>query len=599
MEQIRKPLRLVCQNLCLYFLVVLFLDNIANVMAYVMLEDVDPWDWTYYYVQSGELAFTIVLTLFSLLLYCLVRWARGKLDPHRPFLPQLRAYLIILFLLEQPFVTYVALFRVGGDCTPFTIYQAVFESAFLGRLLLLVMLYGLFAGELVMTHLPVLLKDRFRSCAAAEALCDVDILEKSIYFGYPLFYLLLFENTLWEFPIPALYVLCWGFLIGRQLFMACKIYRTLVRYFTSVSESDADSIQVLVREAPGYEMSVTYSAFLEDKLVSQKLEEAGIRVIPVQLYEGIPQEHIVLDIYRLSMFKLKPEQQQELWDQTFPPDAVVSAAYCADSQLLQQVRHYDKKISSFHSIPDEILSLAQYYRYRIGILGIMEQLHLQQLPQTGLIAGELHAFRKHILQNLDSFTAFDHAIKWLEIISYFFSLVSITNREIPVDPDILLKLKNADFGKWQTLRKDDFRDPLVSSVTSATVPQGEREAFEAFCWLWKKVTTQIYTFQTYDLDTLFNKLRELRNYTRGHGVFSFEITPEFNLKLAVILVFLINRLIDSTLLEQSFQKLEKLGWVVFAGETPYFLYCYDSRNRECRFDSFRTGSSLTLPEDYR
>ena len=149
------------------------------------------------------------------------------------------------------------------------------------------------------------------------------------------------------------------------------------------------------------------------------------------------------------------------------------------------------------------------------------------------------------------------------------------------------------------VRKDAPGNSPVKAVTGARIPPEEREVFDTFCWLWYQVTNQNYTFHDHTLDLLFDKLRALRNYTRGHGVFTFEITREINLKLAEILVFLINRLIDSGLLNHSFQNLTELGWVIYAGETPWFLYCCDPRSRECRFDSFGSGSSLILPEDYR
>ena len=67
--------------------------------------------------------------------------------------------------------------------------------------------------------------------------------------------------------------------------------------------------------------------------------------------------------------------------------------------------------------------------------------------------------------------------------------------------------------------------------------------------------------------------------------------------LIEILVFLINRLIEAGLLDDNFRNLEELGWVVYVGEDPYFLYDYDSKYRECRFDSWRNGNSFTLPSD--
>lgn len=193
---------------------------------------------------------------------------------------------------------------------------------------------------------------------------------------------------------------------------------------------------------------------------------------------------------------------------------------------------------------------------------------------------------------------FDYAIKWMEIFNYLCSLISISSQRLGVSANILSRLNNAGFLRWSEFRQKESKSEKVDSFVNQIFNK-EDPVHVAFCFVWQEVTSRAYSFSKYTINELLHALRELRNYTRGHGVFTFEISQEINLALVEILVYLISQLIESKLLEESFDNLEELGWLVYVGDVPYFLYSYDNKYHECRFDSFQNGNSITLPADIR
>lgn len=54
---------------------------------------------------------------------------------------------------------------------------------------------------------------------------------------------------------------------------------------------------------------------------------------------------------------------------------------------------------------------------------------------------------------------------------------------------------------------------------------------------------------------------------------------------------------DSTFKQKMMANLEKLGWVIYMGDIPYYLYSFDERFKELKYESFQKGSSIALPMD--
>ena len=89
-------------------------------------------------------------------------------------------------------------------------------------------------------------------------------------------------------------------------------------------------------------------------------------------------------------------------------------------------------------------------------------------------------------------------------------------------------------------------------------------------------------------------------YTRGHGVFTFEINEEINIALLQILVILINNLLHFDVMPIDQTAMEHLGWVLYYEDTPYFCYSYSEDRKhnqagEYLYNSFSKGNSISIP----
>ena len=76
--------------------------------------------------------------------------------------------------------------------------------------------------------------------------------------------------------------------------------------------------------------------------------------------------------------------------------------------------------------------------------------------------------------------------------------------------------------------------------------------------------------KTCSISFLLAEFSKIRNYTRGHGVYTFKITEGLNENVLYILLYLMNRLIESKLLGGNFDNLSMNGWVLYKGEDVYF-----------------------------
>ena len=187
----------------------------------------------------------------------------------------------------------------------------------------------------------------------------------------------------------------------------------------------------------------------------------------------------------------------------------------------------------------------------------------------------------------------------MEIVNYIYTLIAISKNELVVtDPKISGRINYADFQKWRELRTRVVTDEDGLSVVIKR-SSNDLNAFQEFNWVWKEFITQTYFFQKYSIEELLEGANKLRDCTRGHGVFTFDISQTINLKLLSVLTFLINELIDNHMLDNDFANLESLGWLVYSGDTPYFLYSLNKSDEieEFIFNSFQGGSSLALPID--
>jgi len=405
-----------------------------------------------------------------------------------------------------------------------------------------------------------------------------------------------------QFGVPVVWIVTVG-ATGTILFsFVSKIadYQRIRRYFVSAMDPEECRQDIaVVKEAKGFEKAFIYHNFLSSKEVMKKLDAANICILPEELVDTSRKRCIVLDVYDREMFQKKKEAHQGSFEEILRKRGTFNIAFCPDKNKPGELKMlYDSCVSGVDEAIQQIVVFKDFLEYREKQRQIVSGIQIERLDKSNILIDEIVNLTYYLDRTINSFLVFDYAIKWLEIINYIYSLIAASRKSLAVSDTVLPAMEEASIGKWIAFRqRKKARDKKLSAVLSETAAKEDRTAFLSFCSIWESVTGREHQFEVYSAEELLRAVKHLRDYTRGHGVFTFEISHTINLGLLEILVFLINRLIEAGLLDDDFQNLEELGWIVYVGEDPYFLYDYDSKYRECRFDSWRNGNSLALPSD--
>lgn len=311
--------------------------------------------------------------------------------------------------------------------------------------------------------------------------------------------------------------------------------------------------------------------------IAQKLQNKKIFLIPKSLSKNYIGKGISLEL-----FDDCTEQKEHNNIYYF------NIAYCAFKYIdLGGNNNYDAVTFTEKSTIKQIEYYSDYIYYRRFACEIAQRIKLDCNKWTNCIIEEIVKFQERICKEIDTFLVFDYIIKWTEIVNYIYALVVLHEKNVYVTN---VKLDFADFKKWL-----DFREKNKDEMLKSQFPK--HKIFNILNIVCDKIMKKKYLFKEYSLKEIFEILNTLRNYTRGHGVYTFEITQKLNLQLIAIVVFLINRLLELKKLDKSLDNLEDHGWVVYIGDIPYFLY--SSENLEYVFNSFQKGNSVTLPMDYK
>ena len=100
-----------------------------------------------------------------------------------------------------------------------------------------------------------------------------------------------------------------------------------------------------------------------------------------------------------------------------------------------------------------------------------------------------------------------------------------------------------------------------------------------------------------NLSSSFKMMRDFRNDTRGHGVYTFEITEELNLSLIEIIQCWFYKLDKYGFLEENYNNLVQLGWILKYKKKTYYFYSYSKKANQLEYFCFLDGTVLCMPYD--
>lgn len=603
MKNLSKAILTVITHFIGFFCLFILLNNL-NTWIVSVFPDYGDWeDWWYEFTEYRHFHYIAATAIFSGCTYYIWHLAVKHVNAKGALIPVLLIGEGLLVLVNHCYWFFLSHICFGhGSVTLDACFNMAFGSCEAAKSYFSVAMYAFFAigilqyGSSCMVSDPVN-KVVLHQISSGDAFClDMlctyvpvcNMITGSYYWGMN------------AFPIIRIISMVLGVAAAIHLLLRVVKQQRIVKYYQeAMAEDDIHKTIVIVREIGSFEESMVYQLFLKNRSVTQKFTQEHIYILPVELQSVSKDPCIVIDIFASQILELPEDQQSEVVTASLQERGLFNIAFSDGAEgSIPASTSYDECTADIASVFRAITIYSGYLEYRKKQNAILSKIHLEGFTQTNVILDEIIGFKRHLACTFNQFLVFDYAIKWMETFNYFCSLISISLQRTGVSTKALSRINYADFLKWSEFRKKGSKSEKVDSFLSKTFSK-EDPVHMAFCFVWKEVTSKTYSFSKYTINEFLHALRELRNYTRGHGVFTFEISQEINLALVEILVFLINQLIESKLLEENFDNLEELGWLVLVGDTPYFLYSYDSKYQECRFDSFQNGNSITLPADIR
>ncbi len=366
------------------------------------------------------------------------------------------------------------------------------------------------------------------------------------------------------------------------------------QYYKNGMLSCDDKGIVVVQENGYLEKSFLYYKILKNRAYMKKLNAEGIICLPFELMPDVERK-IKLDIYDTWMFIRRKYKKNKIVEKMTQQRGIFNIAHNEDEDFVENIaKHYDVSYSEVDKIIEMIVKLNHYTNYRFSQKLNMDKLKINECTSKNCIVDEINICKKYYEKTFDEFLVFDYSIKWLEIANYLYTLVILSKKEVSVSKETNKKIEYADFDKWREVRKSMLlpQEHISNYLNECRV---DEPVFEAFDWVWLTVTSKRYNFNKYSIEELLEGANKLRDYTRGHGVYTFDISQSINLKLIEILIFLLNCLIDSNFLLDDISNLKKLGWIIYLDDVPYFLTSLDKKNNEYIYDSFQSQKRITIP----
>lgn len=418
-----------------------------------------------------------------------------------------------------------------------------------------------------------------------------------LYFGIPYMIMgsgIFFVVSFLRITIVPIVLIISSVVVLYILFLQIVRAIRLNNYYQSIENDPEKQKHLVIFQESDYVKCSYIVQLLFGKETRKKLIKNNIWLYPSEL-ELSTKAFIKLDFYDEWMFIRKSAKNDNNIYNMTRKRGTFNLAYNLEQNPSNR-KLYDACYGSIDKLTDGFVIFDEYLSFKNEVSKELQTIDLTRLKRATCISEEIEEFKNYLInQTTNQFIMFDLIIKWLEIVNFFFAITSISVSGKKMSEMIENEIDHADFKKW----RDVFNNTAVSSEFDKWINEYsiEKDIFDTFNELWEILASRFYSFQGYSLRDLLEACNYLRDYTRGHGVFTFEISQEINLRLLKLLVSLIKSLIEYQQITDMKDNLESLGWVLYSGDVPYFLYSIDKNNEESTYESFRKGNSLSMPID--
>lgn len=591
-----KALLIIAFN-CLMFIVIGFIfDHMDSLTSGYYLR-FDVRDWWYEQVTYHMVNFYVATALLSGFWYLIYRF----LDL---FIRNLLSMLISVFAGVIILVSsnYIYWLYAWSNC--FDDEWSPLEDALIsgwgsqsGAISLCgVCIVFLIIAGLLTNHIAVLFRHKRKKVVCKQIFSGMGLFDNFLYWGVP--YMILLTGThflvsfMWVRVVPIFLVISGAVIIYSVIQRIVRTVR-LNSYYKEIENDEEKRQHLIIFEESDHVRRSNIASLLFDSEHNKWRKTSNVCLYPAEL--KLPTSvYIKLDFYDDFMFIRKRMQREEIIKAMTSKPGTFNIAYNLENNSANG-KLYDECFEALTMLTKSFAIYDRFLGFKHEVMKQLEQINLSILDRATCISEEVEEFKYYLIdQTTDQFIVFDMIVKWLEIINYFFALtaLSASNKKCEIH-EFEKELDHADFKKWRdvfnaVVEMEDLNEKINDYAL-------EDDVFDVFDEVWKILASRSYEFKARDIQDLLEACNYLRDYTRGHGVFTFEISQDINLRLLRLLVAITKSLIAFQGKISMRDNLEELGWVLYSGDTPYFLYSIDKNNGESIYESFRRGNSLSMP----
>lgn len=579
------------------FIIIGFIfDHMDSLTSGYMLR-LDVRDWWYEQITYHMINFYVATALLSGFLYLIYRVFDFVIRNVISMLISVFATAIMLVSLNYVYWIYVWSNCFDEEWSPLEDALTTGWGSQGGAITLCSVCIGLLViGGLLINHIEVFFRHERKRIVCNQIFSGMGVFDSFLYWGVPYMILLtgahFLVSFMWVRVVPIFLVIS-GTLIIYSVSLRIVRAIQLNSYYQEIENDEEKRQHLIIFEESDYVRRSNIASLLFDRENNKWRGKSNVCLYPVEL--KLPTSvFIKLDFYDDFMFIRKNIKKGKIIKAMTSKSGTFNLAYNLENNSVNR-EFYDECFESLNRLTDSFAIYDRFLGFKHEVMHQLEQIDLSVLDRATCISEEVEEFKYYLIDHTtDQFIVFDMIVKWLEIINYFFALtaLSASNKRCEIH-EFEKKIDHADFKKW----RDVFNAIVETESFNEKVNEYvfEDEVFDVFNEVWKILASRPYEFKTHYVQDLLEACNYLRDYTRGHGVFTFEISQEINLLLLRLLVAIAKSLIAFQVKISIKDNLEELGWVLYSGDTPYFLYSIDKNNGESVYESFRRGNSLSMP----
>lgn len=582
----------------------------------------DIKEWWHNLLEYGTLRLMLSTIVFSSIIFLLCVAMDVFADTKVKLLISEIILSISVFMVGLYYLNYVEANCITLENSYIMIYGSIPQA----KKYIIAVLLSVTLLRMIVVKIYLFVKNDVKQFSIKQILSMHDDIDSILYVVMPLYlvwpgmfslaYYISFP-WIWSFIIIVITL----FLGGNKLHK----YKKLSDYYFDALQCTSEArAWIVVNEDFEFNSSFFYKQFFCNNVIIDSLKQKRIGVLPLDIYKKRFDNSIFisLDVYDLNFGLLSTRCKEKVVNQKKLNKGIFCFAYSLWPLEKKYSSQYDNVSYNINNVINQIISIEDLLLYRIQQQRIIKNMQLDTVKSDNCIVSELWNFRRYYETNVNQFLVFDYSVKWLEIINYFYSLILLYIFEKDVT-DVADDMKEATFGKWRGIRyqllfsKGKRKELLMMSVKGYDRYKQYKEMIkyvvddsiiDRYRFVWNAIggvmenKSWVSKGEKATIEDLLGGLVFIRDYTRGHGVFTFEINPQVNLSILEILVYLTNHLVHFDMLNLDQELMKEKGWIIFQKETPYFCYSFDRVNKsnwEYVYNSFSCGTSILIPDKLR